>query len=228
MTPAAKTADRPLVIIVDDDAAVRSALEEVLLSVGIKVGAFGSTEELASARLHQPPGCFILDVRLPGMSGLDFHRYISRDETAPPVVFMTGHADIRMCVEAMKAGAVDFLTKPFRDQELLDAVTAALRRANETRRLIEEAEALADRFAQLSPRERQVMSLVTSGRMNKQVAGDLSISEVTAKLHRSAAMRKMGAHSFAELVRMASTLGLDTDTNRSPDDGRAVDLSGAS
>jgi len=193
--------DRPLVLIVDDDTAVRAAIEELMLSVGIDAAGFGSTHELLEADLPDRPGCLILDVRMPGSSGLDLQQHLAVTGNPKPIVFLTGHGDIPMTVQAMKAGAVDFLTKPVRDQSLLDAVTTGIERDIAQRadaRLIKQQ---ADRHATLTMRERQVLRQVAQGRLNKQIAYDLGISEVTVKLHRSSVMRKMAAATVGELIR---------------------------
>jgi FixJ family two-component response regulator len=196
----------PVVHIVDDDDSIRFGLEGLFRSVGLIARAYSSVQDFLRADRLDGPGCIVLDVRLPGTNGLDFQDKLVSLGINLPVVLMTGHGDIPMSVRAMKAGAVDFLPKPFRDQDMIDAVTAAinrdqLQRATETR-----AFAVTDRYATLSPREREVMALVTAGKMNKQIAADLGLSEVTVKIHRGAAMRKMGARSLADLVRMADTL----------------------
>lgn len=192
--------------IIDDDASLRAALDSLFRSVGLKARAYGSTGEFLDDHGGDAPGCLVLDVRLPGLSGLDFQAQMAALGVALPVVLMTGHGDIPMSVRAMKAGAVDFLAKPFRDQDMLDAVAAALARDAERRQGEVGVEALREAFATLSPREQEVMTLVTSGLMNKQVAGQLGLSEITVKIHRGAAMRKMGARTFADLVRMAGAL----------------------
>lgn len=198
----------PVVHIIEDDAALRDALESLFHSVGLQTRAFGSV--MAFLEDHEPrrPGCLVLDVRLPGVGGLEFQGQMAAYGVRLPVVLMTGHGDIPMSVRGMKAGAVDFLAKPFRDQDMLDAVATATERDAERRRLEGGAAQLAERYETLSPRERQVMLLVTAGKMNKQVAGDLAISEVTVKIHRGAAMRKMGARTLPDLVRMAESLQL--------------------
>ena len=201
MTNLAATEDRPLVVIVDDDAAVRASLEELMQSVGIDAAAFGSTHELLDADLPERPGCMVLDVRMPGASGLDLQQHLAATGNAKPVVFLTGHGDIPMTVQAMKAGAVDFLTKPFRDQSLLDAVSAGIERDLAQRADAEVVKLQCDRHGTLTPRERQVLRLVAQGRLNKQIAFELGITEVTVKLHRSAVMKKMEATSIGELIR---------------------------
>ncbi|MBC9032888.1 response regulator transcription factor [Sphingomonas sp. JC676] len=193
--------DRPLVLIVDDDIAVRTSIEELMLSVGIDAVGFGSTRELLDAELSERPGCLVLDVRMPGSSGLDLQQHLSATGNPKPIVFLTGHGDIPMTVQAMKAGAVDFLTKPFRDQSLLDAVTAGIERDLAQRADAQLVKQQADRYATLTTRERQVLRLVAQGRLNKQIAFELGISEVTVKLHRSGMMKKMRAISVGELVR---------------------------
>lgn len=201
MTFLATMDERPLVLIVDDDAAVRASLEELMLSVGIDATGFGSTRELLDAELSERPGCLVLDVRMPGASGLDLQQHLAATGNAKPIVFLTGHGDIPMTVQAMKAGAVDFLTKPFRDQSLLDAVTAGIERDVAQRSDAALVKQQADRYATLTVRERQVLVEVARGRLNKQIAFDLGITEVTVKLHRSAVMRKMNAASIGELIR---------------------------
>jgi FixJ family two-component response regulator len=193
--------DRPLVVIVDDDAAVRMSIEELMLSVGIDAAGFGSTRELLEAKLPERPGCMVLDVRMPGSSGLDLQQHLAATGDARPIIFLTGHGDIPMSVQAMKAGAIDFLTKPVRDQSLLDAVTLGIERDLAQRASARVTKLQADRYGTLSPRERQVLRLVAQGRLNKQIAFDLGISEVTVKLHRSSVMRKMAANTVGELIR---------------------------
>jgi len=200
--------DVPLIYVIEDDAGLRAALGSLLQSVGYEVVLYTSTDGLLNENPVERPSCLILDVRLPGISGLEFQAQLARRESAVPIVLMTGFGDIPMAVRGMKAGAVEFLTKPFRDQDMLDAVAAAI---ESDRKLYSKNAGLAElrcRFETLSPRERQVMTLITKGKMNKQVASDLQLSEVTVKAHRGAAMRKMGARSLAALVVMAETLGL--------------------
>jgi FixJ family two-component response regulator len=196
----------PVVHIIDDDEAVRLMLDSLLRSVRFKVRAYSSTKEFLEAEGLDSLGCIVLDIRLPGINGLDFQEQLSGLGIRLPVVLMTGHGDIPMSVRGMKAGAVDFLPKPFRDQDMIDAVTRAIDR-DRTRRADEDwAVTAANRFAALTLREREVMMLVTSGKLNKQVAGELGLSEITVKAHRGALMRKMEAHSLADLVRMADAL----------------------
>jgi FixJ family two-component response regulator len=197
-----------VVFVIDDDASVRQALQSLFRSVGLQAQVFGSTAEFLNGNLPDVASCLVLDVRLPGVSGLDFQNELAKAKIHVPVIFITGHGDIPMSVKAMKAGAVEFLTKPFRDQELLDAIGIALN-LDRTRR--ENAKAVSNLralFESLTPREREVMALVTAGLMNKQIAAQLNVSEVTVKVHRGNAMGKMRARSLAELVRMADVLGI--------------------
>lgn len=191
----------PLVLIVDDDERVRTALQELMLSVGIDSRGFASTRELLNSDMPDRPGCLILDVRMPGASGLDLQSHLVMSGDAKPVIFLTGHGDIPMTVRAMKAGAVDFLTKPVRDQTLLDAVTTGIERDTAQRASARLVKQHLERLATLTPRERQVFRAVAHGRLNKQIAFDLGISEVTVKLHRTNAMRKMQAASVGDLIR---------------------------
>jgi FixJ family two-component response regulator len=207
-TTQVQPAPLPTVFVIDDDEDMRSALGNLFRSVGHEVKLFGSAAEFLQDTWSDAPGCLVLDVRLPGMSGLDFQNKLASTNANIPIVFMTGHGDIPMSVRAMKAGAVDFLTKPFRDQDMLDAVTRAIE-ADRTRRSSQQATSgVREGFARLSRREREVMTLVTRGLMNKQVAHELGLSEITVKLYRGQAMRKMEASSLADLVRMAELLGL--------------------
>jgi FixJ family two-component response regulator len=198
----------PFVAIVDDDPGVRDALDSLFRSVGMATRLFASAAEMLQAELPQSPGCLILDVRLPGLSGLDFQAQLARHGIDLPVVFMTGHGDIPMTVRAMKAGAVDFLSKPFRDQDMLDAVTSAIERDRLRRIGRAEADGLRAEYETLTPREREVMGHVVAGLMNKQVAGVIGLSEITVKIHRGNVMRKMGVRTLADLVRKAEALGI--------------------
>jgi FixJ family two-component response regulator len=200
---------KSVVHVIDDDASLSSALASLFRSVGLDALTYSSTRDFIVAARPDAPGCIVLDVRLPGMSGIDFQEQLAGLGIQLPVVLMTGYGDIPMSVRAMKAGAIDFLSKPFRDQDMLDAVSAAIERDRERRAADLKTAALRDRFATLSPREQEVMLLVTAGRLNKQVAGDLGLSEITVKIHRGAAMRKMGAKTLADLVRMAESLKLE-------------------
>jgi FixJ family two-component response regulator len=200
--------DTGVVHIIDDDASLRGALDSLLRSIGLQTHVFGTVREFLDKRVGDEPGCIVSDVRLPGMSGLELQSQLSELGIHLPIILITGHGDIPMSVRAMKAGAVDFLPKPFRDQDMIDAVSAAIARDRQRRVAEEDVARTRDRFATLSPREQQVMTLVTAGKMNKQVAGDLGLSEITVKIHRGAAMRKMNARTLADLVRMAETLKL--------------------
>jgi FixJ family two-component response regulator len=202
--------ERPIVYVIDDDPSMREAVQDLIASVGLEARAFASPREFLDATRLDAPGCLVLDVRLPGSSGLNFQQELARTGVDIPVIFITGHGDIPMSVRAIKAGAVEFLTKPFRDQELLDAINAAIERNRAQRG---EAAVLGDlrlRYATLTPREREVMALVILGRLNKQVAAELGLSEVTVKVHRGQIMRKMRARSLPELVRMGDALRLAT------------------
>jgi FixJ family two-component response regulator len=206
--PAMPKPSSEAVFVVDDDPSVRQALQSLLRSVGLQVEVFSSTSEYLSRPAPGVPSCLVLDVRLPGVSGLDFQVELAEANVKIPIIFITGHGDIPMTVKAMKAGAVEFLAKPFRDQDLLDAVRVALDR-DRARRTDEEVNMkLTAGFASLTSREQEVMALVTSGLMNKQIAAEMGVSEITVKVHRGSAMRKMGAKSLADLVRMADALGI--------------------
>jgi FixJ family two-component response regulator len=201
--------DRPLILIVDDDEEVRTALQELLLSIGLDASCFASPRELLEYELPDRPGCLVLDVRMPGASGLDLQHRLAAKGNAKPIIFLTGHGDIPMTVQAMKAGAVDFLTKPVRDQTLLDAVTIAIERDIAQMADAHYARLYLDRFGTLTQRERQVMREVARGRLNKQIAFDLGIAEITVKLHRGNVMRKMQAASIGELIRAWEMLPTD-------------------
>jgi FixJ family two-component response regulator len=199
-------AEQSLVIIVDDDASVREALSELILSAGFQSVCFASTRELLDADILDSPGCLILDVRMPGASGLDLQHHLAQSGNPKPIIFLTGHGDIPMTVQAMKAGAVDFLTKPVRDQTLLDAVIAGIAMDAARRAEAVVVKRNVERLETLTPREREVLHQVARGRLNKQIAFDLGISEVTVKLHRGNVMRKMEAASIGELIRAWETL----------------------
>ena len=195
-----------VVFVIDDDPSMRAALEDLVGSVALGVRPFASPQEFLASKRPDAPGCLVLDVRLPGMSGLTFQTELAKVGVDLPVIFITGHGDIRMSVRAMKAGAVDFLIKPFRDEELLDAIHAAIGRDRERRREAVLVAELRERYATLTARERQIMTLVTVGRANKQSAAELELSEMTVKVHRGQVMRKMRARSLPELVRIADRL----------------------
>jgi len=201
-------AETAVVHIVDDDSSLRMALDSLFRSVQLGTRLYGSAQDFLAAKRPDLPSCLVLDIRLPGISGLDFQQQLQQAGVHIPVVLMTGHGDIPMSVRGMKAGAIDFLTKPFRDQDMLDAVGAAIEQDRQRRSADGELGRLRECYESLSPREREVMALVVAGRMNKQVAGDLHLAEITVKIHRGAAMKKMGARSLAELVRMAEALQL--------------------
>jgi FixJ family two-component response regulator len=198
----------PIVFVVDDDASLREALKSLLRSVGLRVEVFGSAADFLKNKLPDAAACLVLDVRLPGVSGLDFQAELAKADIHIPIIFITGHGDIPMTVRAMKAGAVEFLTKPFRDQDLLDAVQIALERDRARRALDKTNHEVRAHFQALTPREQEVIGFVTAGLMNKQIAAELGVSEITVKVHRGNVMKKMGARSLADLVRMADALGI--------------------
>jgi FixJ family two-component response regulator len=197
-----------VVYVIDDDAGARTAIQSLVESVGLRAATFGSAQEFLASRRPDAPACLVLDVRLPGVSGLDFQRDLAARNIAIPIIFITGHGDIPMSVEAMKAGALEFLTKPFRGQALLDAIQKALERDRAARHEQSRVAQLHQRLATLTPREREVMQLVISGLLNKQIAGELGASERTVKIHRGQVMRKMQAESLPDLVRMAAKIGM--------------------
>jgi FixJ family two-component response regulator len=202
------SAREPLVFVVEDDELVRTALSNLFQSVGLEVQVFGSASEMLQSKLPDVASCLVLDIRLPGLSGLDFQVELAKANIHIPVIFMTGHGDIPMSVRAMKGGAVDFLTKPFRDQDMLDAVTVAIERDRKRRETDKIVANLKTHFETLTPREREILALVSSGLMNKQIAAELGLAEITVKIHRGHIMKKMGAKSLADLLRKAETLGI--------------------
>jgi FixJ family two-component response regulator len=202
--------EAPTVLVVDDDASVREALSSLFRSVGLDVRSFASAPALLQSKLPEAPTCLVLDIRLPGLSGLDFQAQLAKANIHIPIIIVTGHGDIPMSVRAMKAGAVDFLTKPFRDQDMLDAVAQAIERDRVRRDSEKALTAVRKLFESLTTREREIMTHVTAGLMNKQVAAELNLSEITVKIHRGHVMKKMGVRSLADLVRMAETLELQS------------------
>src|ERR1700687_2922103 len=198
----------PIVLVVEDDASMRRALSNLFQSVGLEVELFGSAPGMLQSKLPDVASCLVLDVRLPGLSGLDFQNELAKANIHIPIIFMSGHGDIPMTVRAMKGGAVDFLTKPFRDQDMLDAVVTAIERDRKRREVGKILANLQALFETLTPREREVLALVASGLMNKQIAAELGLAEITVKIHRGHIMKKMGARSLADLVRKAETLGI--------------------
>ena len=203
---------KPVVFVIDDSPSVRDALDSLIRSVHLNVQSFGSIEEFLQFIRPDAPGCIVLDVRLPGLSGLDFQREMAKSNIDLPVIFITGHGDVPMSVRAIKAGAIEFLTKPFRDQDLLDAIYLGIERDRSRRQASAIVAVLRGHFASLTARERQVMLQVASGRPNKQIAAELKLSEVTVKVHRRHVMRKMKAKSLADLVRMADKLSDSPET----------------
>jgi FixJ family two-component response regulator len=202
------SAKEPIVFVIDDDESMRRALTNLFQSVGLKVEVFGSAPEMLRSKLPDVASCLVLDIRLPGLSGLDFQTELAKANIHIPIIFMTGHGDIPMTVRAMKSGAVDFLTKPFRDQDMLDAAVMAIERDRKRREADQVVGSLQTLLETLTPREREVLALVSSGLMNKQVAAELGLAEITVKIHRGHIMKKMGARSLADLVRKAEMLGI--------------------
>jgi FixJ family two-component response regulator len=200
----------PIVFIVDDDLSVRRSTERLIQSAGLKVQTFTSAKEFLKNARFEGPACLVLDVRMPGLSGMDLQRELTQAGILVPIIFITGHGDIPMSVRAMKAGAVEFLTKPFRSRALLDAVRAAIERDRSAHKARSETGELRQRYEQLTPREREVMPLITAGLLNKQVAGELATTERTIKFHRAHIMQKMSAESLADLVRMTEKLGISS------------------
>ena len=207
-----KAANAPTVFVVDDDASIREAVKSLLRSVDLEVETFGSAAEFLRTTLPDAPSCLVLDVRLPGLSGLDFQSELAKNGIHIPIIFVTGHGDIPMTVKAIKAGAVEFLTKPFRDQDMLDAIQVALERDRKRREQDGRISELRTLFESLTTREQEVIGLVTSGLMNKQIAAEMGVSVITVKVHRGNVMRKMGARSLTDLVRMADALGIRRKT----------------
>jgi FixJ family two-component response regulator len=206
--------DLPMVFVVDDDASVRDALADLFRSVGLQVEAFASAQEFLSSKRPDLPSCIVLDVRLPGQSGLEFQRTLMKSGILLPVIFVSGHGDISMSVEAIKAGAIDFLTKPLHEQKLLDAIQTGIERDRARRAEVKNTTQLRERFNSLTPREREVFAIVVTGRQNKQIAAELKLSEMTIKIHRGTMMRKMGAKSLVDLVRMSDTLRASAHNSR--------------
>jgi len=203
------SAKEPIVFVIDDDASMRRALTNLFQSVGLAVEVFGSAPEMLQSKLPEVASCLVLDIRLPGLSGLDFQAELAKANIHMPIIFMTGHGDIPMTVRAMKGGAIDFLTKPFRDQDMLDAVVMAIERDRKRREVEKVVVNLQTLFETLTSREREVLALVATGLMNKQIAAELGLAEITVKIHRGHIMKKMAARSLADLVRKAETLGIN-------------------
>ena len=207
-SPGSASAKESIVLVIDDDVSVRRGLTNLFESIGLKVEVFASAPEMLDSKLPDVASCLVLDIRLPGLSGLDFQTELAKANIHIPIIFMTGHGDIPMSVRAMKSGAVDFLTKPFRDQDMLDAVVTAIerdRKRREADKIVADLQALLET---LTPREREVLAWVSSGRLNKQIAAELGLAEITVKIHRGRIMKKMGARSLADLLRKAETLGV--------------------
>ena len=203
-----ETPTAPIVFVIDDDGSIRAAISSLIRSVGLRVEVFASVSEFLAHKRSSTTSCLILDVRLPGVSGLEFQSELAKADAEIPIIFITGHGDIPMTVKAMKAGAVEFLTKPFRDQDLLDAIQVALERARVKEEKDRAVSDLKRNFSNLTPREQEVMAWITGGLLNKQVAAEIGVTEITVKVHRGNVMRKMAAKSFADLVRMADLLGI--------------------
>jgi FixJ family two-component response regulator len=203
-----ETPTAPIVFVIDDDGSIRAAISSLIRSVGLRVEVFASVSEFLAHKRSSTTSCLILDVRLPGVSGLEFQSELAKADAEIPIIFITGHGDIPMTVKAMKAGAVEFLTKPFRDQDLLDAIQVALERARVKEEKDRAVSDLKRNFSTLTPREQEVMAWVAGGLLNKQVAAEIGVTEITVKVHRGSVMRKMAAKSFADLVRMADLLGI--------------------
>ena len=203
------SAREPIVFVIDDDESMRRALANLFQSVGLRVEVFGSAPEMLQSKLPDVASCLVLDIRLPGLSGLDFQAELAKANIHIPIIFMTGHGDIPMTVRAMKGGAIDFLTKPFRDQDMLDAVVMAIERDRKRREVEKVVVNLQALFETLTSREREVLALVATGLMNKQIAAELGLAEITVKIHRGHIMKKMAARSLADLVRKAETLGIN-------------------
>jgi FixJ family two-component response regulator len=202
--------EQSVVYLIDDDESVREGIADLLRSVGHSVRPFGSVQEFTASPRSDAPGCIVLDVRLPGMSGLEFHRSLAASNINIPVIFISGHADVPMTVRAIKSGAIDFLPKPLNEQHLLDTVQAGIERDRAWRREAKVVAELRERFESLTPREREIFALMISGRRNKQIAAQVGLSEMTVKVHRSHVMQKMRANSVVDLVRMADQLGVST------------------
>ncbi|UPK20714.1 response regulator transcription factor [Bradyrhizobium sp. 131] len=202
---------RPSVFVVDDDLSMRESLVNLFRSIGLDVVAYGSAREMLQSELPDVPSCLVLDIRLPGLSGLELQNELAKQKIHIPIIFITAHGDIPMTVKAMKSGAIDFLSKPFRDQELLDGVVAAIEQDRKRRGVDKVVSRLQSLFEALSPREQDVLKLVAAGLLNKQVAAELGLAEITVKIYRGHVMKKMGARSLADLIRMAERLGIETE-----------------